>query len=213
MLRGIAAYVRRHHIALLALFFALGGTAFAAGNALVPKNSVGTAQLKNGAVVKAKISKKTLAQLKGNRGLRGPAGPQGTAGAQGVQGVQGPEGPFPATLPAGKKVRGSFYILGTATAAGQYGNDSIAYVYPLASAPSTHYIAAGTTPPAQCPGTAANPQAQSGNLCVYEASNSNVTGHTIDPNTLVTNANGAALFASAAAAGNFFTLGTWAVTG
>src|SRR6476659_6141845 len=77
MLRGIAAYVRRHHIALLALFFALGGTAFAAGNALLPKNSVGTAQLKNGAVVKTKIAKKTLAQLKGNKGAQGAPGPAG----------------------------------------------------------------------------------------------------------------------------------------
>lgn len=97
MLRGISAYVRRHHIALLALFFALGGTAFAAGNALLPKNSVGTAQLKNGAVVKTKIAKKTLAQLKGNKGAQGApgaAGPQGPAGPQGIQGPVGPSASY-----------------------------------------------------------------------------------------------------------------------
>jgi len=212
--RGLGRFLRQNTIGLLALFIALGGTTYAA--TALPKNSVGTAQLRNGAVVKAKIAKKTLAQLKGNRGpqgARGPAGPQGSQGAQGIQGIQGPEGPFPATLPAGKTVRGSFYILGTATAAGQYQNDSIAYVYPFGSAPSVHYINQGVTPPAQCPGTPANPQAQSGNLCVYEASNSNVSGHGIDTNPLVTNTNGAALFASAAAAGSFFTLGTWAATG
>jgi hypothetical protein len=55
MLRGIGEYVRRHHVALLALFVALGGTAIAAGNGLLPKNSVGAAQLKKNAVTGPKI--------------------------------------------------------------------------------------------------------------------------------------------------------------
>ena len=38
----IASYIKRDHVALLALFFAIRGTAFAAGNALLPGNSVGT---------------------------------------------------------------------------------------------------------------------------------------------------------------------------
>jgi hypothetical protein len=42
-------------IALIALFVALGGTSYAAINAL-PKNSVGTKQLKNGAVTAKKIN-------------------------------------------------------------------------------------------------------------------------------------------------------------
>jgi hypothetical protein len=93
ILRGIAAYVRRHHIALLALFFALGGTAFAAGNALLPKNSVGTAQIKAGAVTKQKIARRTLAQLKGNKGAPGAPGAAGAQGPQGPQGAQGAQGP------------------------------------------------------------------------------------------------------------------------
>jgi hypothetical protein len=95
MLRGIAAYLRRHHIALFALFFALGGSAVAAST-MLPRNSVGTAQIKAGAVTKGKIAKKTLKQLKGNRGLkgaRGAAGPLGPQGPQGPQGVQGAVGP------------------------------------------------------------------------------------------------------------------------
>src|SRR4051794_39068831 len=101
MLRRITAYVGRHHIALLALFFALGGTAFAAGNALLPKNSVGTAQLKKGAGTKQKIASKTLAQLKGNKGAQGApgaAGPQGPAGPQGAQGPAGAPNPNANTL-------------------------------------------------------------------------------------------------------------------
>src|SRR5205085_12692821 len=96
MLRGIRAYVRQHHLALFALFVALGGTSVAATNALLPRNSVGTAQLRTGAVTKQKIAKKTLAALKGNRGATGatgpsgPAGPTGPAGPQGLQGLLGP---------------------------------------------------------------------------------------------------------------------------
>ena len=48
MLRRTTSYVKRHHLALFALFFALGGTSFAAGNALLARNSVGTAQVING---------------------------------------------------------------------------------------------------------------------------------------------------------------------
>ena len=40
----LTRYIRRHHIALLALFVALGGTSYAAVS--LPKESVGTAQLK-----------------------------------------------------------------------------------------------------------------------------------------------------------------------
>ncbi len=47
-------------ISLVALFVALGGTSYAAINAL-PKNSVGTKQLKNGAVTAAKLNATALA--------------------------------------------------------------------------------------------------------------------------------------------------------
>jgi Collagen triple helix repeat (20 copies) len=100
MLRGIAAYVRRHHIAMLALFFALGGTAVAASNSLLPKNSVGTKQVINGSLAKADLSGKAVKALKGNKGARGipgaagPQGPAGPQGAQGPQGLQGPPGPL-----------------------------------------------------------------------------------------------------------------------
>jgi hypothetical protein len=81
---------------MLALFFALGGTAFAAGNALLPKNSVGSAQVINGSLSKSDLSGKAVKALKGNRGLRGAKGtpgPAGPAGPQGAQGATGPAGP------------------------------------------------------------------------------------------------------------------------
>jgi hypothetical protein len=97
-LRKTASYVNRHHVALLALFFALGGTAFAAGNALLPRDSVGTTQVVNGSLQTNDLSKTAQRALKGKTGPRGPVGPAGAAGAQGppgasgAQGVQGPPG-------------------------------------------------------------------------------------------------------------------------
>ncbi len=50
MLGKTASYINRHHLALFVLFFALGGTSFAAGKALLPGNSVGTKQVINGSL-------------------------------------------------------------------------------------------------------------------------------------------------------------------
>jgi hypothetical protein len=92
MLGKTASYINRHHLALVALFFALGGTSFAAGNALLPGNSVGTKQVINGSLQTKDLSKTARSALKGNRGLRGPAGAQGAQGATGAKGAQGVQG-------------------------------------------------------------------------------------------------------------------------
>jgi collagen triple helix repeat protein len=89
---NLGRYLKRHHVALLALFFALGGTSFAAANALLPKNSVGSAQVRNGSLQRLDLSKKAVRSLRGNRGLRGLRGLQGAKGTTGAQGVQGPKG-------------------------------------------------------------------------------------------------------------------------
>src|SRR3954451_14579075 len=89
---------------LLALFIALGGMSYAAGH--LKKNSVGTKQLKNGAVTEEKLSADVQKQLdkagergpKGDDGAKGATGPQGVQGVQGVQGTQGTQG---ATGPQG----------------------------------------------------------------------------------------------------------------
>jgi hypothetical protein len=96
-MKKIGTHLRMHFVAYLALFFALGGTSIAAVNAL-PKNSVGSAQIKNGSIQKVDISKRTVSALRGLRGLRGLTGATGAAGAAGAQGIQGPKGD---TGPAG----------------------------------------------------------------------------------------------------------------
>ena len=77
-------------IALLALFFALGGTAIAAKHYLITSAS--------------QIKPSVLNQLQGKTGPPGPAGANGSNGANGTQGPQGPQGangpPGPTTLSA-----------------------------------------------------------------------------------------------------------------
>jgi hypothetical protein len=92
----------------------------------------------------------------------------------------------------------------------------ITFAFPLASAPTTHYVAAGMAAPSACPGNATSPAAQAGHLCVYEGSAAiNATGRVFDPiggadNTA--NPYGAGVAATAAAAGDFRVRGSWAVT-
>jgi hypothetical protein len=80
-------------ISFIALIVAMGGTGYAAIS--IPKNSVGTPQLRNGAVTKQKIAPNTLGALAGARGpagATGHTGATGPAGQQGATGVPGPEG-------------------------------------------------------------------------------------------------------------------------
>jgi hypothetical protein len=65
-------------VALLALFVALGGTGYAA--LTLPKNSVGTKQLKKHAVTLKKVKPSARRALHGTKGDRGPRGPRGAAG-------------------------------------------------------------------------------------------------------------------------------------
>jgi hypothetical protein len=107
MARKALLYLRQHHVALLALFFALGGTAYAAA---LPRNSVGPSQLKRNAVTSSKVKDGSLRRIdfragdvpRGSAGPVGPAGPAGSpgapgatggAGGTGATGAQGPQGP------------------------------------------------------------------------------------------------------------------------
>jgi hypothetical protein len=74
-------------IACAALVIALGGTGYAAVNAL-PRNSVTTVQVKNHSLLSVDFKKGQLP-----RGAQGPAGPAGPPGPPGQNGSTGPVGP------------------------------------------------------------------------------------------------------------------------
>jgi hypothetical protein len=181
MIPGLfVSYLRRHHIGLLALGLVLTGTAYAA--ATLPKNSVGTRQLKNGAVSAKKIKSNAVSSSKvKNRSLlvkdfkpgQLPKGPKGEAGASALNPV-----------PSGKTIRGvvggDFHAYDAMArvfavdvtlpipAANALGNDDV-YVNVAGwqndgvgqTAPTTTDTSPG------CTGTPANPTAPPGKVCIY----------------------------------------------
>jgi hypothetical protein len=83
-------------IATLALFLALGGGAYAAFK--LPKDSVGSKQIKDDAVNSSKVKNRSLSadDFKAGglpAGAQGPQGIQGIKGDTGTQGIQGQTGP------------------------------------------------------------------------------------------------------------------------
>jgi hypothetical protein len=72
-------------IATVALFLALGGGAYAAFK--LPKNSVGTKQIKNKAVTLGKISGGAQGALRGHNGRNGANGTNGRNGTSGTNGT------------------------------------------------------------------------------------------------------------------------------
>jgi hypothetical protein len=95
-------------LALIALFASCAGAGYAA--VTLPANSVGTKQLKNGAITAAKVKTGSLlardfaagqlpAGARGPTGAQGPKGdpgaqgPKGDPGIQGAKGETGPQGP------------------------------------------------------------------------------------------------------------------------
>jgi hypothetical protein len=105
MLGRLGAHLTEHAVGYVALFIAIGGTSYAAVS--LPRNSVGTAQLRAGSVTAPKLAKRAVDSSKvkngtllakdfaagqlpaGPKGDTGPAGPAGAAGAKGDPGPAG----------------------------------------------------------------------------------------------------------------------------
>jgi hypothetical protein len=84
-------------VAIVAVFLALAGTGYAATQ--LEPNSVGTAELRDGAVTRAKIEPATVtALMQGNVGPQGPVGPAGPTGPQGPAGPAGADGASPRAI-------------------------------------------------------------------------------------------------------------------
>jgi hypothetical protein len=97
MLSRIAARLTYANVtATIALFIALGGGAYAATK--LPRNSVGSAQIKTGAITPPKLAKSTIVRFKGQKGDKGDPGASGAQGPQGPAGNEGQVGPAGSAL-------------------------------------------------------------------------------------------------------------------
>jgi hypothetical protein len=210
-------------VACVALVVALGGVSYAAS--VLPKNSVGTAQLKKKAVTSAKLKKDSVTGAKVKNGSlvaadfkagqlpSGAPGPKGDTGASGAPGASGSPDP----LASGHTLRGTYGLLEQASSGGQLDYESLPFGgFTLSAAPTAHVILIGNPKPAACPGTVASPQAAPGHLCIYEKTPMNradlIVSNPVDDGMTETSRFGTVLRMTSTAAGQFFSRGTWAVT-
>lgn len=202
-------------VSTICLFLLLGGGAALAAKVVLPKNSVGSKQLKQGAVTPAKLSTAAKQTITGPQGPQGPRGPQGDRGDTGPRGERGEPGDPAAlvpSLPSGETEKGSYGFASTkADTAGSVYTPGIeiSYPIPLSFKPTLNVIGAGDPSTANCPGTTAEPIAEPGNLCVYaeredaelSLENNPAEGHF-----------GFLAFFETADGDNYENHGTWAVT-
>ena len=93
------AHLRSNVVGYIALFFVFTGGAYAVS---IKKNSVGTKQIKNGAITGPKVKRASIeatkltplaiSSLDGAKGARGAKGAKGATGAKGPQGAKGAQG-------------------------------------------------------------------------------------------------------------------------
>lgn len=108
-------------VSTICLFLLLGGGAAFAASELA-KNSVGTEQIRKGAVTPSKLSataKRVTLGLPGQegaigpRGKAGPAGPQGKEGPVGPPGKEGPTGTAPGAISFEAKTTATYTVVRT----------------------------------------------------------------------------------------------------
>jgi hypothetical protein len=206
----LVVHIRSNVVAYLALFIALGGTSYAAIK--LPRNSVGSKQLRANAVTSGKVKNGTLrtndfSASALRRGTRGPTGPPGPAGA------------VTATLPSGKTLRGRWAVSGVSpdAAPGDIESDALSFGAQLSAAPKRVFVFTAGSGGTQCPGTADAPEAAAGILCFYVEYQNNINNgiETIIGTTSgATSRQGAELYIvnNATTPGGFGARGSWAVT-
>lgn len=116
--------------------------------------------------------------------------------------------------PLPKLIRGTYYAIGDAVAAGGEVSDNVVFGQTLSARPTVNYIPIGQAVPAACAGgTVEAPTATPGNLCFFEAQNVNVNSRTILDASGFSGSStfGAGVWVQSTAAGSVFVYGSWAV--
>lgn len=137
----------------LALVVAMSGVSYAA--ITIPKNSVGSTQVKPDSLVGADINESKLAKVPNANRLAGKTLAQ----------VQ-----FPAVVASGTTLVGQWGIDSEAGASisGDW-RATVSYPVPFAATLDFHILQAGDSPTTECPGGALAPAALPGHVCVYTA--------------------------------------------
>jgi len=195
-------------IATVALVFAMTGGALAAKKYLITS----TSQIKPSVLKKLKgprgpVGPTGSAGSKGDPGARGPAGPEGKQGAKGDKGDPWTAG---GVLPPGATETG---VWGYTLAEGAEDIIPVSFPIPLASpiaiepTSNVHVIGTPGEDPTNCPGTADQPEAAPGHLCLYAFFPPSGTVGSIT----FSKVSGVLLSAQAEATATAFGAGTWAV--
>jgi hypothetical protein len=194
-MRQLFGHLRGNAIAYLALFVALSGTAYAA----LGKNSVGSRQIKRGAISTSKLRSNAVigSKVKG-RSLNASDLAAGTIP------------PRTGTLRSGETITGQLMIEGRASGVNQpFGSFGSFQLTPASAIPETNqHIVTGSTGP-NCPGQG---QADPGHLCVYQTASTNNGGATLFDETGHTGAvlRGFGLDVLSVGVGQVFYSATWA---
>jgi hypothetical protein len=148
--------------------------------------------------------------------LIGPEGQRGEQGERGEQGAQGPAGGFTAQLPSGETMMGTWGGEFKPTAANQNFGTTVTFPFALSAEPTVHIVEQSAAAPAECPGTAANPAAQAGHLCLFELNAFNRAAlTTYNPSTASINGSKYGFlvtFNSGGGSSVSLSYGTWAAT-
>jgi len=176
-------------MATVAVFFALGGSSYAA--VTLSKNSVKSKHIAKGQVKRSDIGKNAVTSVKVKdfsllandfaagqlpAGTQGPAGPQGPKGDKGDKGDEGDPGPVDTSALVTKVARPGETLTGVVATrfAASQGFDIVSDSYGSrlpdgTPTPVLDLVSAGS-PTAECPGVG---QSTSGRLCVYVYNSSN----------------------------------------
>jgi hypothetical protein len=209
-------FMASNAIGVLALFIALGGVGYAATGGFTAGGRLQACVNEEGGIKLLKAGKhckrgqKTVAwNQTGPSGTNGASGASGAAGASGSNGANGTTG-FTSTLPPGKTEVGTWATdIGTESSTPLY--VPISFNIPLEENVGVSIMDAKAPPTDECPGTAADPQAAPGNLCIYAGQLLGGTLFQFDPGIANRNTYGTIVGVKRTASSTL-AYGTWAVT-